>query len=75
MSILCAIPLIALLFACSEAPKVNYETVKITKSIDCAGKVYNQGKITELQITASNGTVTGVDVSGTLVTNPGFKLA
>ena len=28
-----------------------------------------------VQITASNGTVTGVDVSGTLVTNPGFKLA
>jgi hypothetical protein len=28
-----------------------------------------------VQITASNGTVTGVNVSGTLVTNPGFKLA
>ena len=28
-----------------------------------------------VQITASDGTVTGVDVSGTLVTNPGFKLA
>ena len=28
-----------------------------------------------VQITASNGTVTGVDVSGTLVTNVGFKLA
>ena len=28
-----------------------------------------------VQITASDGTVTGVDVSGTDVTNPGFKLA
>lgn len=28
-----------------------------------------------VQITASDGTVTGVDVAGTLVTNPGFKLA
>jgi hypothetical protein len=28
-----------------------------------------------IQITASDGTVTGVDVSGTDVTNPGFKLA
>ena len=28
-----------------------------------------------VQITASDGTVTGVDVSGTLVTDPGFKLA
>lgn len=28
-----------------------------------------------VQITSSDGTVTGVDVSGTLVTNPGFKLA
>jgi len=28
-----------------------------------------------VQITASDGTVTGVNVSGTLVTNPGFKLA
>ena len=28
-----------------------------------------------VQITASDGTVTGVSVAGTLVTNPGFKLA
>lgn len=28
-----------------------------------------------VQITASDGTVTGVDVAGTLVTDPGFKLA
>jgi len=28
-----------------------------------------------VQITSSDGTVTGVDVAGTLVTNPGFKLA
>ena len=28
-----------------------------------------------VQVTSSNGTVTGVDVSGTLVTEPGFKLA
>jgi len=28
-----------------------------------------------VQITASSGTVTGVDVAGTNVTNPGFKLA
>jgi hypothetical protein len=37
MSILCAIPLIALLFACSEAPKVSYETIKLQRptTIDC----------------------------------------
>lgn len=28
-----------------------------------------------VQVTASNGTVTGVDVAGTVVTQPGFKLA
>jgi hypothetical protein len=68
MSILCAIPLIALLFACSEAPKVNYETVKITKSIDCAGKAYNQGKVTELQITASNVTIRRCKINGSIRT-------
>jgi hypothetical protein len=68
MSILCAIPLIALLFACSETPKVNYETVKITKSIDCAGKAYNQGKITELQITASNVTIRRCKINGSIRT-------
>jgi hypothetical protein len=68
MSILCAIPLIALLFACSEAPKVNYETVKITKSIDCAGKTYNQGKVTELQITTSNVTIRRCKINGSIRT-------
>jgi hypothetical protein len=52
MSILCTIPLVSLLFACSEAPKVSYETIKLQRpiTIDCKGEVYNKGKVTELQI-------------------------
>jgi hypothetical protein len=39
MSILCDIPLIAMLFSCSEAPKVSYETIKLQRptTIDCEG--------------------------------------
>ena len=43
----------------------NYEVVRITKSatIDCKGKLYNEGKITEIQIvTTKNSIPTGVTI-------------
>jgi hypothetical protein len=62
--------LLALLLAGCPAPaeKTPYETVKITKSIDCAGKAYNQGKVTELQITASNVTIRRCKINGSIRT-------
>ena len=70
MSILCAIPLIALLFACSEAPKVSYETIKLQRSttIDCKGEAYNKGKVTELQILADNVTIKRCKINGSIRT-------
>lgn len=70
MSILCAIPLIALLFACSKAPKVSYETVKLQRSatIDCEGGAYNKGKVTELQILADNVTIKRCKINGSIRT-------
>ena len=70
MSILCAIPLIALLFACSEAPKVSYETIKLQRSttIDCEGGAYNKGKVTELQILADNITIKRCKINGSIRT-------
>jgi hypothetical protein len=65
MSILCAIPLLSLLFACSE-PKVSYETIKLQRSttIDCNGGTYNKGKVTELQILADNVTIKRCKING-----------
>ena len=43
----------------------NYEVVRITESatIDCKGKLYNEGKITEIQIvTTKNSIPTGVTI-------------
>ena len=70
VSILCAIPLISLLFACSEAPKVSYETVKLQRSttIDCEGGAYNKGKVTELQILADNITIKRCKINGSIRT-------
>jgi parallel beta-helix repeat protein len=69
MSILCAIPLIALLFACSE-PKVSYETIKLQRptTIDCEGGAYNKGKVTELQILADNVTIKRCKINGSIRT-------
>jgi hypothetical protein len=70
MSFLCAIPLISLLFACSEAPKVSYETIKLQRSttIDCKGGAYNKGKVTELQILADNVTIKRCKINGSIRT-------
>ena len=70
VSIFCSIPLLSLLFACSEAPKVSYETIKLQRliTIDCKGEAYNKGKITELQITASNVTIRRCKINGSIRT-------
>jgi parallel beta-helix repeat protein len=70
MSIFCAIPLISLLFACSEAPKVSYETIRLQRpaTIDCKGEAYNQGKVTELQILADNVTIKRCKINGSIRT-------
>ena len=69
MSILCAIPLISLLFACSE-PKVSYETIKLQRSttIDCEAGAYNKGKVTELQILADDITIKRCKINGSIRT-------
>ena len=70
MNILCTIPLVSLLFACSEAPKVSYETIKLQKpiTIDCKGEVYNKGKVTELQILADDITIKRCKINGSIRT-------
>jgi hypothetical protein len=70
VSIFCSIPLLSLLFACSEAPKVSYETIKLQRpiTIDCKGDAYNQGKVTELQIVASNVTIRRCKINGSIRT-------
>ena len=69
MSIFCSIPLVSLLFACSEAPKVSYETIKLQRpiTIDCEGGAYNKGKVTELQILADNVTIKRCKINGSIV--------
>jgi len=62
-------PLALLLVGCSApAEKTPYETIKVTKSIDCNGRVFNKGKITELQITASNVTIRRCKINGSIRT-------
>ena len=70
VSILCTIPFVSLLFACSEAPKVSYETVKLSNptTIDCKGGTYNKGKVTELQILADNVTIKRCKINGSIRT-------
>jgi parallel beta-helix repeat protein len=67
MSILCAIPLISLLFSCTE---VSYETIKLRRptTIDCKGQAYNKGKVTELQILADNVTIKRCKINGSIRT-------
>ena len=67
MSILCAIPLISLLFACTE---VSYETIKLQRptTIDCEGGTYNKGKVTELQILADDITIKRCKINGSIRT-------
>jgi hypothetical protein len=45
------------------------------EAYDAAGLQTQIQAMGNVQITSSDGTVTGVNVSGTLVTEPGFKLA
>ena len=70
MSIFCSIPLLALLFACSEAPKVGYDTIKLQEptTIDCNGGTYNKGKVAELQILADNITIKRCKINGSIRT-------
>jgi parallel beta-helix repeat protein len=70
MSILCAIPVISLLFSCAKAPEVKYETIKLQRptTIDCNGGAYNESKVTELQILADNVTIKSCKISGSIRT-------
>ena len=70
VSIFCSIPLVSLLFACSEAPKIGYETIKLQRpiTIDCEGGAYNKGKVTELQILADNVTIKRCKINGSIRT-------
>ena len=62
-------PLVALLAGCpAPAEKTAYETVKVIKSIDCKGGVYNEGKVTELQILADNITIRRCNINGSIRT-------
>jgi len=62
-------PLAALLAGCpAPAEKVAYETVRITKSIDCKGGAYNEGKVTELQILADNIAIKRCKINGSIRT-------
>jgi parallel beta-helix repeat protein len=67
MSILCAIPLVSLLFSCTE---VSYEAIKLQRptTIDCKGEAYNNGKVTELQILADNVTIKRCKINGSIRT-------
>jgi hypothetical protein len=60
---------VALLAGCpAPAEKTAYETVKVIKSIDCKGGVYNEGKVTELQILADNITIRRCNINGSIRT-------
>ena len=57
-----------LLAGCPAPEKTEYETVKITKSIDCKGEAFNKGKVTELQILADNVTIKRCKINGSVRT-------
>ena len=64
MGILCDIPLIAMLFSCSEAPKVSYETIKLQRptTIDCEGGALgtpSSGTLTNCTFPTLNQSTTG----------------
>ena len=61
-------PLMLLLAGCPAPEKTAYETVKVRSNIDCNGKAYNKGKITELQIVASDITIRRCKINGSIRT-------
>jgi hypothetical protein len=62
-------PLAALLAGCpAPAEKLAYEIVKVAKSIDCQGKAFNNGQVSELQIVASNVTIRRCKINGSIRT-------
>lgn len=65
-----AILSILLLAACTQAPKVDYEIVKLSTpvTIDCKGGKYNKGKITELQILTDNVVIKHCQINGSIRT-------
>ncbi len=66
----CIAPIACLLFGCNAAPKLDYEIIQLKNpvTIDCEGKKYNNGKITELQIFASNVTIKHCRINGSVRT-------
>ena len=62
-------PLLLLLAGCpAPSEKTAYETVKVRNNIDCDGKAFNKGKVTELQIVASNVTIRRCKINGSIRT-------
>ena len=61
-------PLMLLLAGCPAPEKTAYETVKVRNNIDCNGKAFNKGKVTELQIVASNVTIRRCKINGSIRT-------
>ena len=61
-------PLLLLLAGCPAPEKTAYETVKVRNNIDCNGKAFNKGKVTELQIVASNVTIRRCKINGSIRT-------
>ena len=62
-------PLLLLLAGCpAPSEKTAYETVKVRNNIDCNGKAFNKGKVTELQIVASNVTIRRCKINGSIRT-------
>jgi parallel beta-helix repeat protein len=67
---LCLVPIVCFLFGCNSTSKPDYKTVKLESPIviDCKGKEYNNGKITELQILSSNVTIKDCKINGSVRT-------
>ena len=61
-------PLMLFLAGCPAPEKTAYETVKVRNNIDCNGKAYNKGKVTELQIVASDITIRRCKINGSIRT-------
>ena len=62
-------PLMLLLAGCpAPSEKTSYETVRVRNNIDCNGKAFNKGKVTELQIVASDITVRRCKINGSIRT-------
>jgi hypothetical protein len=62
-------PLLLLLSGCPAAPeKTVHETIKVRDNINCEGKAFNKGKVTELQIIASDITIKHCKINGSIRT-------